>query len=62
MLYITERCVFRLTKDGLELTEIAPGIDLEKDILTKMDFKPLMPNPPILMDPRIFVEGPTGIA
>jgi len=58
VLYITERCVFRLTKDGLELTEIAPGIDLEKDILTKMDFKPLMPNPPILMDPRIFVEGP----
>ena len=58
VLYITERCVFRLTKDGLELTEIAPGIDLEKDILGKMDFKPLMPKPPVLMDPRIFAAGP----
>ena len=58
VLYITERCVFRLTKDGLELTEIAPGIDLEKDILSKMDFKPLMPKPPVLMDPRIFAAGP----
>jgi propionate CoA-transferase len=45
VLYITERCVFRLTKDGLELTEIEPGVDLEKDILGKMDFKPLMPKP-----------------
>jgi len=58
VLYITERCVFRLTKDGLELTEIAPGVDLEKDILGKMDFKPLMPKPPVLMDPRIFAAGP----
>jgi propionate CoA-transferase len=49
--------VFRLTKDGLELTEIAPGIDLNKDILGKMDFKPLMPKPPVLMDPRIFTAG-----
>ena len=58
VLYITERCVFRLVKDGLELTEIAPGVDLEKDILGKMDFKPLMPKPPVLMDPRIFAAGP----
>src|SRR5208283_652954 len=57
VLYITERCVFRLTKDGLELTEIAPGVDLEKDILGKMDFKPLMPKPPVLMDSRIFAAG-----
>jgi len=38
VLYVTERCVFRLTRDGLELAEIAPGIDIERDILAKMDF------------------------
>jgi propionate CoA-transferase len=61
VLYITERCVFRLTKDGLELTEIAPGIDLERDILTKMDFKPLIPKDPQLMDPSIFAAGPMNL-
>jgi propionate CoA-transferase len=54
VLYITERGVFTLTKDGMELTEIAPGVDLEKDILSLMDFKPVMKTPPKLMDTRIF--------
>ncbi len=54
VLYVTERCVFRLTSEGMELTEIAPGVDLDRDILAKMDFAPLMPRPPRLMDPRIF--------
>jgi propionate CoA-transferase len=40
--YVTERAVFELTKDGLMLTEIAPGIDLEKDILAHMGFKPII--------------------
>jgi len=39
IMYITERCVFVLGKDGLVLTEIAPGIDLHKDILDQLDFK-----------------------
>jgi len=61
VLYITERCVFRLSKTGLELTEIAPGIDLERDILAKMDFKPLIPKDPQLMDPGIFAAGPMNL-
>lgn len=53
-LYVTERCVFALRPDGLELVEVAPGIDIERDILARMDFKPLMPHDPALMDTRIF--------
>jgi propionate CoA-transferase len=56
VLYITERCVFALTADGLELTEVAPGIDIERDILALMDFKPQIPRDPVAMDPRIFRE------
>ena len=61
ILYITERCVFRLTSDGMELAEIAPGVALDRDILAKMDFRPLMPRPPRLMDARIFAAEPMGL-
>jgi len=61
VLYITERCVFKLTADGLELTEIAPGVDLQKDILDKMDFKPVIHGTPKLMDARIFSEEAMNI-
>jgi propionate CoA-transferase len=53
VLYVTERCVFRLTREGLELTEVAPGIDIERDILAKMAFKPIVHNPRE-MDRKIF--------
>ena len=53
VLYITERCVFRLTPDGLKLAEVAPGIDIERDILAHMEFTPIIDNP-ALMDPKIF--------
>ena len=45
VLYITERCVFRLTAEGVELTEIAPGLDLDAHILSKLPFTPkISPN------------------
>jgi propionate CoA-transferase len=61
VLYITERCVFRLTAGGLELTEIAPGVDLQRDILDQMGFVPLMPAAPRIMDARIFEPAPMGL-
>jgi len=61
VLYITERCVFSLCEEGLELIEIAPGIDLETQILPLMGFKPIMRKPPKLMDARIFHLPPMGL-
>jgi propionate CoA-transferase len=60
-LYITERCVLRLCDEGLELIEIAPGIDLERDLLAQMDFTPVMRVPPKPMDARLFAPGPMGL-
>ena len=53
VLYVTERCVFRLRADGLELIEVAPGIDIGRDILAHMDFKPIIDEPE-MMDESIF--------
>ncbi len=61
VLYVTERCVFSLTKQGMELIEIAPGIDLENDILTNMDFQPIINGTPRLMDARIFRPEPMDL-
>jgi propionate CoA-transferase len=58
--YVTERGVFKLTKDGVALIEIAPGIDLEKDILGHMDFKPIIADDLKIMDARIFTPGRMG--
>jgi propionate CoA-transferase len=58
VIYVTERAVFVLTKEGVILTEIAPGIDLEKDILQKMDFRPIIDKNLKVMDARIFYEEP----
>jgi propionate CoA-transferase len=56
ILYVTERCVFQLTDRGLELTEVAPGIDINRDILGQMQFEPVIKNPK-LMDASLFAPG-----
>jgi acyl CoA:acetate/3-ketoacid CoA transferase len=56
IMYITERAVFRLNERGLVLEEIAPGIDLHEDIISKMSFTPILGNSIKEMDTRIFNE------
>lgn len=54
VLYVTERAVFELNDGKMMLTEIAPGIDLEKDILAQMDFRPEIAKDLKVMDSDIF--------
>jgi propionate CoA-transferase len=61
VLYITERCVFRLMEKGLELIEIAPGMDLDRDILAHMDFTPAIAPELRLMPECIFRNEPMGL-
>lgn len=61
VMYITERAVFELSAEGLVLTEIAPGIDVEKDILGQMDFTPVVSPDLAAMDPRIFGDTLMGL-
>jgi propionate CoA-transferase len=58
VLCVTERAVFELTDEGVVLTEIAPGIDLERDILARMGFKPIISRELRIMDAKIFSPGP----
>ena len=60
VLYVTERAVFALTPEGVELKEIAPGVDLQRDILDQMDFQPII-RKVRAMDPRIFRPEPMGL-
>ncbi len=66
VLYVTERCVFRLVagdanEGALELIEIAPGVDLERDLLAQMDFMPAISPQLQLMDAALLGEAPLGL-
>jgi propionate CoA-transferase len=54
--YVTERAVLQLEKDGLHLIEIADGVDIEKHVLSQMEFAPIIATQPRIMDPRVFRE------
>jgi propionate CoA-transferase len=60
VLYVTERCVFRLTERGLELTEVAPGLDVERDILRHLPFRPIGDRP-VPMAAAIFEPRTMGL-
>ena len=64
-MYITERAVFELRPEGVTLIEIAPGIDLQTQVLDQMEFKPNIAYQPDgtikLMDARIFRDEPMGL-
>jgi propionate CoA-transferase len=60
--YVTERAVFRGEAGGLELIEVAPGIDVERDILAQMAFRPRVAGDVREMDARLFRPSPMGLA
>ena len=60
--FITERAVLSITKEGLLVTEVAPGIELDRDVLGQMAFRPRVSSDLKVMDARIFREGLMGLA
>jgi propionate CoA-transferase len=61
VIYVTERCVMKLTRDGMAVTEIAPGVDLERDVLAQAEFPLAVPAPPKRMDDALFKPATFGL-
>lgn len=62
VLYVTERAVFRLGASGPELIEVAPGLDVERDVIGAMAFRPVVSPALKQMDAALFADGPMGLA
>ncbi len=62
VLYVTERCVFELTHRGLALRELAPGLDLERDVLAHLEFEPIIEGGVAAMDERLFRTAAMGLS
>ena len=60
-MYITERAVFELRKDGVYLTEVAPGIDIKTQVIDQMGFEPKIDGEVKVMDERIFKDELMGL-
>jgi len=61
VMYVTERAVFRLAAGGIELIELAQGIDLRRDVLERIRFEVRVVEPLIAMDPRLFRLEPMNL-
>ena len=61
VLVVTERCVFRLTQEGFMLSEVADGIDIQRDVLDQMEFAPIVPAKVGIIPPAVFGSGLMGL-
>jgi propionate CoA-transferase len=60
--FITERAVFALRDEGVTLIEVAEGVDIQRDVLDRMAFEPIVPDDVGTIDPRVYAAGPMGLA
>ncbi|CAN5628897.1 hypothetical protein BH23CHL7_BH23CHL7_24550 [soil metagenome] len=60
--YITDRAVLELAEDGVVLVEVAPGVDVQRDVLDQMGFRPRVAEDLRTSDPRLYATGPMGLA
>jgi len=61
VLYVTDRAVFGLHARGLELLEVAPGLDVERDVVAHMGFRPVIERAPKEMEAAVFADAPMGL-
>jgi propionate CoA-transferase len=59
--FITERAVFSLREEGVTLIEVAEGVDIQRDVLDRMAFAPIIPDAVGTIDPRVYAAGPMGL-
>ena len=60
--FVTERAVFALREEGVTLLEVAEGVDIQRDVLDRMAFAPVVPDVVGTIDPRVYAPGPMGLA